>query len=709
MAVPEVPARPFFALKQREHLLPIIAFGAALAATLLYVSYAGLIVYMGDSFLLANRAKHLADQFNLNLNNGLSPLIYPPLYPILIAFVYRFQDPHLIFRLILLVNALVTASQVFPLHLLLEEYSNLSRKNAVWLATAIALAPASLPYSTMVMTDVLYCPVVLWLSLFMNRAMQRRRAKDFLATGLTLAAAMLTRSAASVALVASGIALGAYFWQHRASWTEFLKTGIAAGAGGFFALYGCWIVFERFFVKYEGFMPQFVVSSIPAIFLNAQRFDLHFSWFTNLLFYYLTAPLSLAGAFVFVLFAWRPAILRRDAMAVFFLTCMLIGAAVASFVTDDHWGGRELTWNRYVMPYVVFAVLMAIRYRSFARPFIFSACTAVMAVAVLSSRPAYLGCHFTDALALFGKVRPFQSSDAFTNLLYFALVFAGGWLWLHKSKTSQRIALMLTGCLWLATDVASARYYRNSGDLNITAYNGIAERAYQASRMFPGSQLYYDPEFTRSDPFPGLRVLFFWPNLDIRPLASYQFAQIDPPSNAHVLYFTTLKLDSATPVAEERGHMKLYDVTGSQLRQSRSQSQGTRLGLDIRDDFPQAEIGERDHRRYQVRWLPRITEFEGTLGGETVNATVSLELATNGPPRTAKLIVNGKPALETYRVEGNFWNTASTTARFRVTLNHGPNSFRLTSVEPAGRLSDGREVAFLMIGDVQVVSTESTK
>ncbi len=129
------------ALKTVERLLPVLAFAAVLAVILAYVSYTGLIAYMGDSFLLANRAKHLADQFNLNLNNGLVALIYPPLYPILIAFAYRFQDTHLIFRSILIVNALLAASQVFPLSLLLQQYSKISRKNAIWLAAVLVLSP----------------------------------------------------------------------------------------------------------------------------------------------------------------------------------------------------------------------------------------------------------------------------------------------------------------------------------------------------------------------------------------------------------------------------------------------------------------------------------------------------------------------------------------------------------------------------------------
>ncbi len=150
--------------------------------------------------------------------------------------------------------------------------------------------------------------------------------------------------------------------------------------------------------------------------------------------------------------------------------------------------------------------------------------------------------------------------------------------------------------------------------------------------------------------------------------------------------------------------MKMYEMTGDQVHQLRAQSKETPVEIDIaEDDFPPAEAGAKDHQQYTVHWLGQDTKFQGTLQTGGTDAVVSLELATDGPPRTAKLMVNGEFAKETYRVEGNFWSTAPTLTRFHVTLKDGMNLFRLASVEPAGSLPDGREAAFLMIGDVKVV------
>jgi len=699
--VTEASAEPRSDVNANRYLPMMVAFAVVLVAAFAYVSYTGLIVFMGDSFLLANRAKHLVDHWDLNLDNGLAPLIYPPLYPILMAAAYLVHDPQANFHLILLINVLLAASQVIPVCLLLEQYCNLSRTVAACLAAALALSPASLPYTSMMMTEVLYFPVLAWLAFFVSRALNSSRTSGFIGAGAALALAMLTRSAASVVLVSYGIVLLAYLWMHRnKDWRAAFRCA-ALSACVFAVLDGGWLLFERFFVKYQGFMPQFELANVLGILQSARRFDLHFSWFTNCIFYFMLAPLSLASVFTFTLFARKPGLLRRDLTAVFFLSSMLMSAVVTSLVTEDHWGGRELTWNRYVMPYLIFALILAIRYRAgFNRDFLFLG-TIVMALAALAFRPSYLGCHFTDALALFEK-RRFPFPEASVNFAYFASVITAAWFWVRGSRASRGVALALTALVWAASDVASARTYHRGGDLNVTAYHGLAERAFRDSRAYPGSSVYYDPDFTRTDLFSGLRVLFFWPDLTIRPLPRDEFARLAVPARAHVLYFTTAILGVAPPLGEERGSVKLYELTGEQLSRAHSQPGASTLDMDMLGDFPAPEVGEKDHKSYFVRWLPQETDFTGNVYGPSTGAILSVELATNGPPRSARLIVNGRPAGEAVSVKGNFWSTPSTVARFHVFLDHGQNSFRLVSVEPSGKLPDGRPVSFLMIGEVKV-------
>ncbi len=217
---------------------------------------------------------------------------------------------------------------------------------------------------------------------------------------------------------------------------------------------------------------------------------------------------------------------------------MLVGAAVAAFVTFAPNGGPDLTWNRYVMPYVVFIFLIALRYRRYFNRYFFFLSAIAMAVTVLSFRPSYLLCAFADALVLFGPGRPADSSNALLNVLFLAATVAAAWLWLRKSPFAQRAALLLTGLVWFGTHVAAARLYRNSPNFNVSAYHGIVEKAYQKSRIYPASEVYYDPEFAKDAIFQELRVLFLWPNVNIHPLRRYQFAQLERPSKMHLFYFT---------------------------------------------------------------------------------------------------------------------------------------------------------------------------
>lgn len=50
-----------------------------------YAYFTGLTVFMGDTFLLANRAKHFAGEFNLHLSRSLAPMIDPPLDSVLLS------------------------------------------------------------------------------------------------------------------------------------------------------------------------------------------------------------------------------------------------------------------------------------------------------------------------------------------------------------------------------------------------------------------------------------------------------------------------------------------------------------------------------------------------------------------------------------------------------------------------------------------------
>jgi hypothetical protein len=682
----------------------LIPFLAVLFLTIAYVRFTGLIVIMGDTMLLASRAKNLVSAFDLSVTQGFSPAVYPPLYSIVLAFAYLFQDPDSIFNATLAFHVLLTSSQLFPLFLLLSQYGRLSPRPAAALAAALALSPATLPYTSIALTEVLYAPLLLWLAYFLSRIWIAGDSLKYVPAGLLLAAGLLTRSAAAAAILSFALTSLLLLWFQRKDPAprKASQWGSALAALAFSALYGSWLLYEAVAVSIHN--PSFQVDWADklAILHNSTRIDLHVSWFSNSFFYYLAAPLSLAGPFSFVLFLRRPSLLRRDPLALFFLLSLLSAAASASFLMNDFWGGKDLTWSRYLMPYVIFQTLLAVRYRDHLNRATLFASTLLLAAACLAFRPSSLACHFIDALALAAKNRPLPASDAVINILFFTVPVLAASLWLH-SPLGRRLALSLTALFWLATHFAAAGFYRHSGDLNISNYQGIATLAYRIAQE-KGSQVFYDPDADVKDPFAAERILYYWPNLDIRPLPPAQLSQLKIPRGSSVLYFSSNPVAGLQPLGQDRNAVRLYEITPQSPSASSAHSLSTIAGPNL----PGPEFGDKDGRKVSVRWLGKGADFfiDSPAGAADVN--IQLTLGTFGAPRTATLLVNGAPAAPTYRVEGDFWGAPPTIATFRARLNPGRNRCEITAPEPPSALPDGRPVLFLLVGEIAVEPVTNT-
>jgi hypothetical protein len=635
-----------------------LALLSVFAVATAYVLFTGLTVFMGDSFLLANRAKHLAAEFNLHLSQSPAPIIYPPLYSIVLAIAYLFQDPGAIFNATLALHVLLTTSQVIPLFLLLSQYGRLAPRPAAGFAAVLALSPASLPYTSVALTEVLFCPIVLWLIYYLSRVWTAGDPLKYVSAGVCMALALLTRSAATSLLLAFVLTclLLFRFRQDEKS----TKTGPILALVAFGAVYGAWYLFELFFIPYPNPNYIFSWSSVPGIFTDFNRLDLHASWLANCFFYFLHAPLSLAGPFSFILFLRRPALLRRDPVALYCLVAMFFSAAVPSLVLGDHWGGRDLTWNRYLMPFVVFSTLIAIRYREeFNRAMLFGA-ALVLAISFLAFRPSSLACHFTDALALASGPSRLPVSAALVNLAFFAIPVLTGLLWLRSGR-GQRLALQLTAIFWISTHLASAIAYRNSGDLNISNYHGVAEKAYQIAKV-KNSQVFYDPDIDLKDFTAAETVLYYWPNLKIRALSPKDLGTISVPPGSSLLYFTTNPVPGLEPLGMDRGALRLYEIAGHVVQPGQTVPAAptpkvTSLSIIAGPNMPGVELGDKDGRKVPVRWLGKGADFLIDAPPGVDEVTVQLTLGTFGQPRTAALLVNGEPAAPTYPVAGDFWSS----------------------------------------------------
>ncbi len=660
---------------------------AVFVVAVVYASFTGLTVFMGDTFLLANRAKHLAAEFNLRISQSPAPLIYPPLYSVVLSIAYLFSEPSTIFNVTLGLHIVLTVSQVLPLFLLLRHYGELPARPAAGLAAALALAPASFPYTVMGMTEVLFCPVILWLSYALCRVWTLRDEARYATAGLLLAVALLTRSAATSFLLAFFLT-ALFLPKDKAN-----RAGIGMATACFAALYGAWYLFELFFIPYTNPKPIFSFAELPGIFTNVSRLALHAAWFANCLLYYLYAPLSLCGIFALILICRKPALLRTDPLALFFLLAMIAAAVVPALVMRDALGGRDLTWNRYIMPCVVFPSLVAIRYRSHFNRATLLASSLLLAAGFVASAPSRLMCHFTDALALAGVYTRPPINDVMINLLFVAVPLACGWLWLRQGL--HRAALGITAVFWAATHLAAALAYRNSGDLNATHYRGVAAKAYQIAQA-KKIPVFYDPTIDLKDALPAAMVLYYWPNLRIGALPPQSLGTVKMPPGGSLLYFTTHPVPGLEPLGVDRGVLLLYEI-GAQTA-----ANGKPLAVVPGPHMPGVEMGTKDNRNVPVRWLPKTAEFYVDAPDGVEEADVRLTLATIGTARTASLTVNGTSTAKTYRVDGDFWNSPPAVATFRVRLKPGRNECKVTTAEPPSKLPDGREVIFLLVGDIAV-------
>lgn len=695
-----VPDSTLGELKTHQRLVTNAALAVA-ALAMIYVWYTGLIVFMSDSFLLANRAKHLAGEFNLNISHSASPALYPPLYSVFLSVLYLLHNPAAIFRGTLALQVVLTASQVAPLFLLLRQYGRLEPRPAAVLAAVIALSPATLPYTAMTMTEVLFCPLLLWLAYFLYRAWMAGDVLKFGTAGVLLALTLLTRNAATsvAAAFAATAVVQLLLSRGGPDGGKAARGGLTVAAVCCFGVYGLWRGFEFLFVHYENVNPVFDLPYILGIFTSFSRLDLHFNWLANCFFYLLFAPLSAAGAYCLALFLRRPALLRRDPLALFFVLCMVLSAAAASFVMSDFWGGPNLTWNRYMMPFVPFALLIAIRYRQlFNRAMLFT-CAVILGLAAVAGRPSALACHFMDALILAGKQSPVPVAGVIADFLFFAIPVAAAWLWLRPGN-GPRMAAQLTAVFWLVTHAAAAYAYRHSGDLNISAYDGAAANAFRIAQE-KGSRAYYDPAMDLKDSFAAERILYYWPNLEIQPLPPDQLAKLQIPPQSSALYFSSNPVSGLQPLAIDRAAVRLYEILG---RPTQPGQTAPRPGLSAipGPNLPGIEMGDKDGRKVGVRWLGREADFYIDAPEGVAEADVQLTLGTFGAPRTAGLEVNGTPAGQTYMVEGDFWSTPPTSATFRVRLKPGRNVCRVTAPEPPSPLPDGRKVLFLLVGEIAV-------
>ena len=692
-----------------------LASGAVFAIAALFNLYVGLVVFMGDSYLLADRAKHLILAGNLQLNEQLAALIYPPLYAILISPAYLVSEPATSFKLILLIHSFLVACQVWPFYRLLTGYSKLSHSSSLWLAAALALAPFTLPYASMMLTEVAYIPFLLWMTVYFLRFQEEGAVMDGVRTGAFLALMLLCRTAASTVVLSVGGAVVLSLWFHRADLAKVRSRLIAAGGLGlaFGIVFGAWKLYEKLFIHYGNVGGYFTQDDIRIIFNEAKRFDHHFSWLTNTIFYYLTAPLSIVGCFFYSLIFRRLKMLLRDPLFPLAILSLLISAVTVVLVMTQGWGGRDLTWNKYLSPYVFFVIIVSLRYRALFNRSQLRTSALVLSLLFLAFKPSALGCHFTDSLVYFtSNSNPLHMPESVANFVYLAVVFIPAWLWLSPLAKARYVAISITAAVWAISLFGVARVYHNSGDLNISNYAGAAQQALALAKSNPAIQAYYDPTFAAQDFFGALRILFYWPKL-VSPLPSAELAAVAAKSTAPIIYFSDKDLGGIKPLAEDRGTVRFYSVTNAALNAAAAAlalppapgaaaPAGAIKGVFGANVWG-TETAVWQGKNYTVRWLGASTQFTIENPGGAYPAVIQMQLSVATSYHSVTLMANGEPAPEKHLITKVLWGHGPQDVAFRVTLKPGRNIFTILSADPLDKLPGGRDVSVLQIGDIRAV------
>jgi hypothetical protein len=263
--------------------------------------------------------------------------------------------------------------------------------------------------------------------------------------------------------------------------------------------------------------------------------------------------------------------------------------------------------------------------------------------------------------------------------------------------------------LWVASLFGTASYYRNSGDLNISRYEGAAKQALALAQGTPNTKVFYDPAFAAKDMFGALRILFYWPTL-VSPLSAGQLAEMTAQSPAPVIYFSTDDLAGVKHLAEDRGAVRLYSVTTGALGAPAPPSKllpavaGASLKPIYSADVAGAESTTWQGRPYSVRWLRQTTSFVIDNPGGALAATLSMQLGVATTHHSVQLEANGELAGEKPLLTKVLWAHGPQNVSFSINLKSGRNTFKLVSSDKPDVLPGGREVCCLQIGDIVVTA-----
>lgn len=116
---------------------------------------------------------------------------YPPLYPLLISAVGYFNSTITGFKVVLIINAFISSTIIFPSYYLAREW--LSEHKSFVIAVLAGIMPASFIYSFTAMSENLFFTLFLCSVLFMKKVLNEDSFKNNALVGVFISLTVLTK------------------------------------------------------------------------------------------------------------------------------------------------------------------------------------------------------------------------------------------------------------------------------------------------------------------------------------------------------------------------------------------------------------------------------------------------------------------------------------------------------------------------------------
>lgn len=671
---------------------PVIWWLLAACATSAYALFVGPVAFMGDSYLLADRAKHIATgSFDLN-NYG--SLIYPPLYPLVIAPLFHLGAPATIHAALIVLNSVLIAAAVIPTWLLLRDHSRLEGVRLRMFTLLIALSPTWLTYVPMVLTEALFIPLLYWAAWFLLSTHRTGATRDYLLCGFLMAALLLTRSAAATVVLAVLFSWALMFPSLTPVRRRSHAIGIIIGLVALAVPVISWMIVERTWVSYQGGTGGYSAGRMLHELLTTPAVQvIKVQWLLNAAIYYWAAPLSVAGALLAAGMISDRRLPWRDPFAAFGITVLVLGAASIIVVAPISYGGGVLTWNKYFAPYTGLITIIALPLAAGMSRRQLGLALALGFLPLLVGSPYALACHFPDALTGFThNARPWVDTPWLLNLGFAALLAATLPLFRPAPGSKPFWTAFVASALLVAGGLTqSAFYWANAGGLNVRNYHEGNHQLWEERQANPTIPIRFDPAAIGANSPTVLRTLFHLPEI-VPPLtyAELSLGQNLPP---RFLYLTARRIPGARIVIPAIDELTLYEIDATQGSSVFSYELAYGAGMGHAEPF---RLGDAE---VSIRWIEGEATFTVTVGEPVEGALIRINIATGDRQRELELAINGAVVGPVESVPSVLWNGAFDTLTRTTDLRAGANTITLRTAGEPLELPGGRRVHLLLVGE----------